>query len=206
MFMTRAALIFIALVLLVACNSTPVPTSKAAPPQPSASSGPSATSSDAPTTTASEGNVSTALQGLAGKEATNCGDIKTLAGEEVSKAGDCAMNSAKNKKAFLVSYEMPGLSVGVAGNADGKLFMAQSSEVAGKATTKSQPCPAELRIAQSGRVTCMPAGSMGVAPGSDNPHAGGMPAVPGTSNPHAGGMPTAAGAPNPHASSPTKSH
>ena len=204
--MIRAALIFIALVLLVACNSAPAPTSKAAAPQPSATSGAAAASAEAPAATTSEGNVSTALQGLAGKDATNCGDIKTLAGEEVGKAGDCAMSSAKNKKAFLVSYEMPGLSVGVAGNVEGKLFMAQSSEVAGKATTKSQPCPAELRIAQSGRVTCMPAGSMGVAPGSDNPHAGGMPAVPGSSNPHAGGMPAAPGAANPHASSPTKSH
>ncbi len=132
-------------------------------------------------------DVQPKLQEIAGKDATNCGDVKSLSGEEISKAGDCAMQAAKAKKPFLVSYDMPGLSVGIAANSEGKLFTVQSAEENGKpATPKAQPCPSELRIAQSGRVTCMPVGSMGVAPGSGNPHAGGMGAVaPGTANPHA---------------------
>ncbi len=149
-----------------------------------------------PPVSASASDIQPKLQELAGKNATNCGDVKSLSGDELKKASDCAMDSAKSKKAFLVSYDMPGLSVGVAGTSEGKLFTVQSEEENGKpATPKSQPCPAELRVAQSGRVTCMPAGSMGVTPGSANPHGGGLTMPP-------------AGTPNPHATTPApqKSH
>jgi hypothetical protein len=179
--MYKAVLTFIALVLLIACSSTPAPTPTAS----QAPANPAPTPTAAPLPTTSGGDVQATLQEIAGKNATNCGNVKALSGDVVTKASDCAMESAKSKKPFLVSYDMPGLSVGVAGNADGKFFMAQSSGEGGKAETKSQPCPSEVRIAQSGRVTCMPAGSMGVAAGSGNPHAGGMPATPGTANPHA---------------------
>src|SRR5690242_580736 len=180
--MYKAALILIPLALLVACNSTPAPTPTASQSPSSASPAPTPVAAAQPSP-ASAGDVQAKLQEIAGKDATNCGNVKSLSADVIAKASDCAMDSAKSKKPFLVSYEMPGLSVGVAGKADGKFFMAQSSGENGKAETKTQPCPSELRIAQSGRVTCMPAGSMGVAPGSGNPHAGGMTA-PGTANPH----------------------
>ncbi len=189
--MLKAALIVFSLIALVACNATPAPQSQPATPS-NAAPAPAPTPSVPASASASD--VQPKLQELAGKGATNCGDVKSLSADEVQKASDCAMQAAKAKKPFLVSYDMPGLSVGVAGNAEGKLFTAQSEEESGKpATPKSQPCPAELRIAQSGRVTCMPAGSMGVASGSANPHAGGMGAV-------------APGTPNPHGAAPTKSH
>lgn len=122
---------------------------------------------------ASSGEVQKKLQEVAGSGAANCGDVKTLSGAEISTASECAMQAAKGKKPFLVSYSMPGMTVGVAGDAKGKLFTVQSEEEAGKAVApKLQECPAELRVAQSGRVTCFPPGSMGVTPGSANPHAG----------------------------------
>ena len=188
--------LFLASVLLVSCSSNSAP-----PPQPSTA----APSSAAPATTAApaggENPVRAKLAELSGSGATDCGDVKTMNEGEIKKASDCALDASKAKKAFLVSYTMPGMTVGVAGNAEGKSFTVQSEEENGKpAAPKSQPCPAEVRVAQSGRVTCMPAGSMGVAPGSGNPHA-----APGAS-PHGGGMATPpAGTPNPH-KSPEKSH
>lgn len=110
------------------------------------------------------------------------------------------MDSAKNKKPFTVSYAMPGLTVGVAENAAGKLFTVQSQIENGREVQpKVDPCPAALRVAQSGRVTCFQAGTMGVIPGSGNPH--------GQASPHGGmGMP-APGTPNPHQKSgPVTSH
>ncbi len=175
------AIVIIALVLLTACNRTPAAAPAASPTPSSAASMPERT---APAS-AFASDVQPKLKELAGKDATNCGDVKSLTGAELKTASDCALQSAKAKKPFLVSYDMPGLSVGVAGNAEGKLFTVQSEEENGKpAAPKAQPCPSELRIAQSGRVTCMPAGSMGVTPGSANPHAGGMTAPTGTPNPH----------------------
>ena len=152
---------------------------------------------------ASNTSVPQKLADIAGSGATDCGQVAQLAGEQVQKASDCAMSSAKAKKPFRVEYDMPGLAVGIAGNSAGKLFAVQSEVDNGKASeAKVTDCPAELRVAQSGRVTCMPPGNMGVAPGSANPHA--------TSgaNPH-GGMPMpAAGTLNPHGSTtaPQKSH
>lgn len=203
--MLKIAAIAALIALLVACDTKPAPA-------PTASTTPtSAAPVAAPrpaAATPSAGSIGAKLQELAGKDATNCGDVKAIAGDELKKASDCAMESAKSKKPFLVSYEMPGLSVGVAGNGEGKLFTVQSSEQAGKAMPpNSMPCPSELRLANSGRVTCMPAGSMGLSAGSANPHTGGMGAVaPGTPNPHAGGITTKSGAANPHATAPSKSH
>jgi hypothetical protein len=144
------------------------------------------------------------LQEIAGSSATNCGQVRSLSADELKTASDCAMQAAKNKKAFLVSYDMPGMSIGVAGGSDGKLFTVQSEEANGRPTPpKSQACPAELRVAQSGRVTCFPVGSMGVTPGSASPHAGQG------ASPHGGGMAMPpAGTSNPHkgTSTPQKSH
>ena len=198
--MFKAALILIALVLLVACNSNPAPPPSASQPQPAATSAPApAAAQPAP---GAGGPLQARLQELAGSNASDCGNVKAISGDELKTASDCAMQAAKAKKPFLVSYDMPGLSVGVAGNSEGKIFAAQTAEQGGKAAPiNSMPCPSELRLAQSGRVTCMPAGSMGVAPGSGNPHAGQ------TASPHGGGMPVPpAGTPNPHAPAPSKSH
>lgn len=195
-----SALLFLAIVFLVSCssNSAPAPTASTVAPT-SAASTPAALPA-----TASASDIQPKLQEIAGTGATNCGDVKSLSGAELQAASDCAMQAAKNKKAFLVSYGMPGMSVGVAGGSDGKLFTVQSEEVPGKpAMPKSLPCPAELRIAQSGRVTCFPVGSMGMTPGSASPHAGQG------ATPHGGGMPMPpAGTPNPHkgTASPQKSH
>ena len=38
------------------------------------------------------------------------------------------MKAAKDKHAFYVAYDMPGLTVGVAGNSEGKLFSIQSEQ------------------------------------------------------------------------------
>ena len=85
---------------------------------------------------------------------------------------------------------MPGMSVGVAGSADGKLFTVQTQ---GGALT-SGSCPSALRVASSGRVTCFAPGDMGSMSGSHT--AGSMPT--GTTNPHA------TGTANPHAAATPK--
>jgi hypothetical protein len=129
------------------------------------------------------------LQELAGADATDCGRLKSQDSTVVQTASDCAMKAADSKHPFYVAYELPGLTTAVAGNSQGNLFaiQAQTSADAG-AAVESTPCPAALRIAQSGRVTCYAPGSMnGMSPGA-SPHGG----TPGTQSPH-GGMPSATG-------------
>jgi len=85
------------------------------------------------------------------------------------------MQASQGKKPFYVAYDMPGMVIGVAGNAEGKLFTARSegSGVSGG------DCPSALRLAASGRVTCFAPGDMGsmgaghsaIPPGMPNPHA-----------------------------------
>jgi hypothetical protein len=146
------------------------------------------------------------LQELAGGGATDCGYLKTMAPDQLTPAGTCALQAAQKKQAFYVAYEMPGMTVAVAGNSDGKLYSVSTQQPEGGAQAgaapeaKTEPCPSELRLAQSGRVTCFPPGSFGSM--GANPHGGsgmGMPPA-GTANPHGTGMSTPpAGAPNPHA-------
>lgn len=201
----RTVLISATLMLtLVACSKS-APTSSNAAPAPGPAPQNSAPSAD---------TVAPKLQELAGKGATNCGDIKTMNQDELTTASSCAMGAAKNKKPFFVKYDLPGMSVGIAGNAEGKLFSVQghpaANAPAGAAEeSKTEPCPSDLRIAQSGRVTCYPPGSFGMtSSGQGNPHASGgsMPPA-GTASPHGGsfGKPPA-GTPNPHAPAPAKSH
>jgi hypothetical protein len=185
---------------LVGCSSGTTPPSASTTATAVPATTPAATAAQTPKTqSVSNADVLKKLQESSGSGATNCGDVQSLSGDALKTASDCAMDAAKNKKAFVVSYNMPGMTVGVAGNAEGKLVTVQSEE---SAAPKVTPCPADLRIAQSGRVTCMPAGSMGVAPGSGNPHAGQG------ANPHGGGIAApAAGTPNPHKTAiPQKSH
>ena len=141
---------------------------------------------------------------LAGNGAKDCGRLGPSDRAGLDNAASCVMDSSQAKKPFSVIYDMPGMSVAIAGNADGKLFAVQAIQPEGGAAAKAPqisatPCPAQLRVAQSGRVTCFPQGSMGVPPGSANPHAGsassssphsGMMPPPGTPNPHAGNMTT----------------
>jgi hypothetical protein len=140
--------------------------------------------------------VSQKAEELAGAGAADCGHVRSQAQELTHKASDCAMQAVKDKKAFYVVYDMPGLTVGYAGNSQGKLFSLQAEQpenASAKAEAKVMPCPAEMRVAQSGRVTCMTL-TPGMGAFGGNPHGGMMPGT-GT-NPH-GGMPPASG-PNPH--------
>ena len=139
------------------------------------------------------------LQELAGSGATDCGRLQSQAQEHMKAASDCAMQAAESKHPFYVAYDMPGLTVGVSGDAAGKLFFVQAeqpqnAQAGVKAAVQSGPCPSELRVAQSGRVTCFAPGTMG--PGAHS----GMPMPPmGAENPHGGmGLPPS-GTPNPHA-------
>ncbi len=138
------------------------------------------------------------LQELAGSRATDCGRLQWQAQEQMKPASDCAMQAAQSKHPFYVAYDMPGLTTGVSGNASGNLYFVQAqqpqnAQPGATAAIQSGPCPSELRIALSGRVTCFAPGTMG--PGT---HGGiSMPPT-GMENPHGGmGLPPS-GTPNPH--------
>jgi hypothetical protein len=140
------------------------------------------------------------LRNLAGAGARNCGRVPV--NSDVKGASECAMQASAARQPFYVAYDLPGLTVAVAGNSDGKLFSLQSQPSAtgqaNESAIKSAPCPAELRVAQSGRVTCMTPGSMGMGiPGGTSPH-GGMTMPPGGENPHGGTMMPPTGMPNSH--------
>jgi hypothetical protein len=139
---------------------------------------------------------------LAGSGATDCGRIKFQPQgpqDDTRKASSCAMQAAQAKRPFFVAYELPGLTVAIAGNAQGKLFSVQSEQPEGgqpsAATLNSGPCPAELRVAESGRVTCIPRSAMATS-GGPNPH-GGI-SMPPTQSPHGGMSMPPPGTPNPH--------
>ena len=153
---------------LTACN-------RSANPSPSSSSAPSTATPSKPPDA-----VQQKLEELAGASATNCGRLEVHAPEAQSKsASDCAMQAAQARHAFYVGYDMPGMSVGVAGNSEGKLFSVQSQGDGPSAALTSGACPSELRVASSGRVTCFAPGDMGsmgaghtaIPPGMPNPHA-----------------------------------
>lgn len=120
------------------------------------------------------------LQDYAGASATNCGRLGVHAAADQSKSvSDCAMQASQGKHPFYVAYDMPGMIVGVAGNAEGKLISVQSQGEGASAAVTSGACPSELRVAASGRVTCFAPGDMGsmgaghtaIPPGMPNPHA-----------------------------------
>jgi len=146
------------------------------------------------------------LQDLAGSAAKNCGRVAT--GGDVKTATDCAVQENQAKHPFYVAYDMPGLTAAVAGAADGKLYAVQSASGEGNTAATKQmtvtPCPGELRVAQSGRVTCYPVGSFGAGAAGSNPHGGGMTMPPGgNAGQHSGGMMMPPpGTPNPHGAVP----
>ncbi len=124
--------------------------------------------------------VAQKLEEYAGSSASDCGRLGVRATEAQSKeASDCAVQASQGKKPFYVAYDMPGMIVGVAGNAEGKLFTVQSQG----GSVSGEACPSQLRVAASGRVTCFAPGDMGSM--SSSHAAGTVPA--GSSNPHMGG-------------------
>ncbi len=126
--------------------------------------------------------VTQKLQEHSGANATDCGRLDISATEaQLKTASDCALQASQSKHPFYVAYDMPGMSVGVAGGADGKLYTVQSQGTGTAATVTSGDCPAQLRVASSGRVTCFAPGDMG-SMGSG--HGGD---VSGMANPHASG-------------------
>lgn len=144
---------------------------------------------------ADPGPVQQKLQEYSGAGATNCGTLDArAAAAQLKSASDCSMQASQGKHPFYVSYEMPGMGVGVAGNGEGKLFTVQTQGATSALT--SGACPSALRVASSGRVTCFAPGDMGSMSGSHT--AGSMP--PGAANPHA------AGKTNPHAAAPPKTN
>src|SRR5438876_9601855 len=94
-----------AILFLTACNKSSTP-STANPNSP-------APFSDA---------VGTKLQELAGSGATNCGRLQSQTPAEMEPAAKCAMDAAGKKQPFYIAYELPGMTIAMAGNAEGKLF------------------------------------------------------------------------------------
>jgi hypothetical protein len=171
-----------AVVISIGCNKTPAGVS-----------GSAAKPADA---------VQKQLLEVAGSSATDCGRFPVqTADAQLKAASECAMQAAQSKKAFYVGYDMPGMTVAVAGDSGGKLYSVQVQE---RGTVSTEPCPSEVRVAPSGRVTCFAPGQFsGGAMGGD-PHSG-MP-IPGAGgagssgmiNPHAVIPPASEGTPNPH--------
>jgi hypothetical protein len=157
------------------------------PSNPAASSNSLSSSSRAPDA------VQQKLQEYSAADATDCGRLDVHAPEaQLKTASDCAMQAAQGKHPFYVAYDMPGMTVGIAGNAEGKLFTVQAQGGGAAPALTGGVCPSQLRVASSGRVTCFAPGDMGSMSGSHA--AGAMP--PGMANPH--GAATA----NPHATAP----
>jgi len=154
----------ILLACLTACN-------KSSAPAPSANG-------------AKQDAVQQKLQEYAGASSTDCGRLDVHATEAQSKtASECALEASQSKHAFYVAYDMPGMTVGVAGNSAGKLFTVRSEGTGAAANFTSGDCPSQLRVASSGRITCLAPGDMGSMGAGHG--AGAMP--PGTPNPHASG-------------------
>jgi len=129
------------------------------------------------------------LKEFAGSGATDCGRLDVRApNEQLASASTCATKSAQEKHPFYVGYDMPGMSTGISGNAEGKLFAVQLQGAGTGAQLASGPCPAELRIAKSGRATCFIPGTMGLTPTSADPHSG-IPMNPAAGNPQGGMIP-----------------
>lgn len=162
---TASILYVIFLACLTACNKTQAPASSA-------------------NDSAKPDAIQQKLQEYAGSSAANCGRLDVHATEAQSKtASECALQASQSKHAFYVAYDMPGMTIGVAGNSEGKLYTAQSQGTGASTNLTGGDCPAQLRVASSGRVTCFSPGDMG---GMGAGHGGGaMPSD--VSNPHASG-------------------
>jgi hypothetical protein len=164
---TASMLCVILLACLTACNKASAPASSANGP-------------------AKQDAVQQKLQEYAGASSTDCGRLDVKASQEQSKtASDCALQASQSKHAFYVAYDMPGMTIGVAGNSAGKLYTVQSQGSGASANLTGGDCPAPLRVASSGRVTCFAPGDMG---GMGAGHGGASAMPSGTPNPHASGQ------------------
>ncbi|MFI5114881.1 MAG: hypothetical protein ACHP7J_07030 [Terriglobales bacterium] len=169
------------LFLIAACFLTGCSKSKSSAV--SANAAGAATSGDDP--------VQKKLQDLAGGGARNCGLLKSQVPAEMDAVSRCALDASKSKTPFYVEYELPGMNVAVAGNSQGKLYAVQSQ--AGGVGLVSGNCPAELRLAPSGRVTCYAPGTFPMSAGAGSHTSMPMPPMmgTGTGSPHgaAGALP-----------------
>jgi len=171
--MQRAFFFLLLAICVSGCSKGPGPAASATP---ASSEAPAAASSDTKTDA-----VQQKLAEFAGAPATDCGRLNSQADDQLKAASTCAMGAAQAKHPFYVAYDMPGMTVGVAGNSDGKLFTVQAQ---GSADVSSGACPSQLRVAPSGRITCFAPGDMGsMGTGVHN----GMPQPNGMMNPHVGG-------------------
>jgi len=119
---------------------------------------------------------------LAAATPTDCGRLDVHAtADQLKAASDCAQMANQKKQPFIVAYDMPGMTVGVAGNVEGKLFTLQSQGEGASGNLTAEACPAQLRVASSGRVTCFAPGDMGSMGAGHSAMPAGMP------NPHAAG-------------------
>lgn len=145
----------------------------------------SACTSSKKSSAAPSDSIQQKLQQLAGNGATDCGSPKSQETSDVQPVSDCAIKAAQNKQAFYVRYNLPGMTTAIAGDSQGKLYAVRSGT---NGEIESTPCPSEIRVAQSGRVTCYAPNSMGgVGMGATSPHGGSMQMPPaGTANPHEG--------------------
>jgi len=141
----------------------------------------------------SDDPVQKKLQELAGSGAKACGLLKSQVTAEMDAAGKCAMDASKAKTPFYVEYQLPGMNVAVAGNAAGKLYTVESQT--GGAGLVSGDCPAELRVAPSGRVTCYAPGTFPMGAGAGSHSNMSMPPAMGAAG-AAGALPP--GHPSPH--------
>jgi hypothetical protein len=142
-------------------------------------------------------SVQRKLKEMAGQGATDCGRLDVrAANEQMTGASTCATKAAEAKHPFYLAYDMPGMTTGVAGSSDGKLFTLELQGSGTGAKLASGPCPAALRIAPSGRLTCFIPGTMGLNPTAADPHSG-IAVNPGAGSPQ-GGM----GIPQPFAPAP----
>jgi len=172
--------LLVLLLTLCACNkSQPGSTQPASSANPPASALPT-------TTSAADDPVQQKLREIAGSGAVDCGRHEIQAPiDELKTASNCALDAAKARKPFFVGYNMPGMTNAIAGNAAGKLFSVQLQGSGTGSQVASGDCPAELRVASSGRVTCFAQGAMSLGNGGPDPHAG-MALKPGGANPHSG--------------------
>lgn len=156
--------------------------------------------SSAPGSSAAAGNandpVEKKLMELAGSGASNCGHLKSQGIPEMDAAGKCVMQATQQKKPFYVAYDLPGMTIGIAGNAQGQNYSLQTQPSA-TGGFNAVPCPSELRIAPSGRATCYAPGTFPMMGAGTDSH-GGMMTMPPMENPHKGSAVPGSKPANPH--------
>jgi hypothetical protein len=169
--MRRLLILLLAAGCISGCSKASGPATVPSSSASSSTAAPAETKSDA---------VQQKLAEFAGGSATDCGRLSSQGNDQLKAASDCALGASQANHPFYVAYDMPGMTVGVAGDADGKLLTVQSQ---GSANVTSGDCPSQLRVAPSGRVTCFAPGDMGslaggahtsmsVPHGMENPHTG----------------------------------